>query len=133
MRQNRQPIGWRRGSQHPEQRGLHGDAGAVREGSGKWSPGVLPVTAPDPVLPPFLLHIGSCDRNRGAVSVWRSFQDDASGRGEGCEFVGAVGTVGLLGCRAAGVQRLWACEATGPVGRQKKRPAGLRVVSHSFQ
>lgn len=41
MQQNRQPIGGQqRGSQHPEQRGLHGDPGAVWEGSGKQSPGV---------------------------------------------------------------------------------------------
>lgn len=39
--------------------------------------------APGPVLPPSLFHTGSCDRNRGTVSVWRSVQDDAGRRGEG--------------------------------------------------
>lgn len=107
MQQNRQPIGWRWGSQRSEQRGLHGDAGAVREGSGKQSPGILPVIAPGPALLPFLLHTGSCDRNRGAISVWRSFQDDAGRRGEGCGVVGPrdlqglQGLRGLRGCREA--------------------------------
>lgn len=72
--------------------------GQVNRAPGSWGPASY--SSRSCVTPPSLLHTGSCDRNRGAVSVWRSFQDDAGGRGEGC------GASGLWECRGYGAARI---------------------------
>lgn len=125
MQQNRQPIGWRRGSQHPEQRGLHGDAGAVREGSGKQSSGVLPVTAPDPVL-----HLRLSSTQGVVIGTGEQSQF-----GEVFKMMRAeeVRAAGLPGCGSAGATGLRGYGTCATAGRQKKRAARLRVVRHSFQ